>query len=256
VEKLKLSLVIITLNEEKNIERCIRSVPMASDIVVVDSGSRDRTVEIARNLGARILVEAWRGFYKQKTRATALALQPWVLSLDADEALSETAQKRIVEIMNSKNLEDQDAYAFPRVTYHMGKWLRRGGMYPDYQARLFHKERAKWLDSSVHEKIIAKKIKKDSGDILHWSFDDIADQIATINRYSSLKAQDMFDKKEKFSYYKLMIKPIRKFIEIYFIKRGFMDGVAGFVVACVGAFSHCLRYAKLYELYRIKTPQK
>lgn len=249
-----ISLVIITFNEEKNIERCIKSVPFAKDIVVLDSGSQDRTLEIARRLGARIVVEPWRGFAKQKIRATALARFDWVLSLDADEALSPEAQEEVQSLLNGEI--KVDAFAFPRVTFHLGKWIYHGGMYPDYQTRLFHKQKAKWLDKPVHEKIQAENIIKLKSKILHWSFRNIMHQIETINKYSSLRAQDFSDQGKKFSFLKLVVKPFSKFIEVYFIKAGFRDGAAGLIIGFVSSFATFLRWAKLYEIERVTKLEK
>ncbi|MEK6553746.1 MAG: glycosyltransferase family 2 protein [Bdellovibrionota bacterium] len=254
--KNKLSLVIITLNEEKNIERCIRSAPMALDIVVLDSGSRDRTREIAQSLGARVFNEPWPGFYKQKTRAVELAEHNWVLSLDADEALSPAAQIALTELLD-QDLEACDGFEFSRMTYHLGRWLRHGGNYPDRQVRFFHRHRAHWLNTNVHERIIAKNVKRISGDILHWPFaNGLFDQIATVNKYSALRAQDFADKGKRFSSFKLVGKTLSKFIETYFLKRGFLDGVPGLISALVSSFATFLRWAKLYEQQNSKADSK
>ncbi len=253
--KNKCSLVIITLNEEKNIERCIRSAPMASDVVVLDSGSTDRTREIAQSLGARVFNEPWPGFYKQKTRAVELAENDWVLSLDADEALSPEAQKSLNDLLNqdSEVLATYDGYESARRTHHLGRWLYHGGNYPDRQVRFFHRKRAHWLNANVHERIIAKKVKRIDGDILHWPFaKGLFDQIATVNKYSGLRAQDFNEKGKKFSATKMVLKTMSKFIEIYFLKRGFLDGRAGLISAFVSTFATFLRWGKLYEIQKLQ----
>jgi glycosyltransferase involved in cell wall biosynthesis len=244
-------------------------VPCAGDIVVVDSGSEDKTVEIARRLGARVTVEPWRGFGKQKIRATALARYDWVLSLDADEALSPEALAEVEcrmsvvvkasaaaaadnSTLNSAPTPDGVAFAFPRVTHHLGRWIRHGGMYPDFQTRLFHRGHAKWADVPVHEKIIADKVTRVAGDILHWSFEDISHQVATINRYSTLRSEQFRANGKGFSVLKLLFKPFGKFIEVYFWKRGFLDGRAGLIIAFVSSFATFLRWAKLYEIETVK----
>jgi glycosyltransferase involved in cell wall biosynthesis len=244
---IKLSLAIITLNEERNIERCIRSVPFADDVVVLDSGSQDRTVEIARRLGARVTTGPWRGYGKQKMRAAALGLHDWVLSLDADEALSEEAQKNLKEFLEKADPK-KAAYNFARKTWHLGKWLKHGGCYPDRQTRLFDKNQCQWSDTEVHEELIAPSVGHIKGDILHWSFRNVAHQIDTINKYSSLRAQDLKNQGKKFGYIKLVIKPFSRFIQNYFFKLGFLDGLAGFEVAMVSSFSYFLRLIKLKEL--------
>lgn len=244
--KLPLTLAVITFNEEKNIERCLRSVPFAGDIVVVDSGSGDKTVDIARRLGARISVESWKGFSRQKTRATALGRYDWVLSLDADEALSEDAQKEIVALFE-KGEPTVDAFESPRLTWHLGRWLYHGGNYPDRQIRLYHRARAKWSDAEVHERIQASNVAKLSAPILHWPFANVAEQVNTINRYSGLRAEEFAKKGKKFTATKLVVKTVGKFFETYFLKRGFLDGVPGLINAFVSSFATFLRWAKLYE---------
>lgn len=241
------SLVIITLNEEKNIERCIRSVPIASDVVVLDSGSLDKTVDIARRLGARVLVEPWRGFARQKTRATAVALNDWVLSLDADEALSPEAVRELENLLNRDELA-ADAYSWPRLTFYLGQWLRQGGMYPDSQTRLFNRTKAKWLDSPVHEKVEAQKVEKLAGDIYHWSFESLADQIETMNKYTSLHSQEFTAEVRSFSGLKMVKGTLARFIDTYFYKKGYRDGTAGLVMAMMNAFSTFLQWAKMYEI--------
>jgi glycosyltransferase involved in cell wall biosynthesis len=247
MEKQPVSLVIITMNEEKNIERCIKSaLPLVDDIVVVDSGSQDRTVDIARRLGARVSIEPWRGFAKQKTRATALARYDWVLSLDADEALSPQALEELQNLVKSEI--SADAYALPRKTYHLGRWMLHSGMYPDYQTRFFNRTRAKWSDTEVHEKILAEKIVRLKSDIHHWSFASLAHHVETVNKYSGLRAQDFKNQGKKYSGFRMLVKGISKFVELYFFKRGFLDGKAGLIVSVVGSFGVALRWAKLYEM--------
>lgn len=240
------SLVIITKNEEGNIERCIRSVPFASEVIVLDSGSTDRTCEIVQSLGARVVTEPWLGYAAQKQRAADLAKSDWVLSLDADEALSDEAQRELQGLLNS-NL-DCDAYSWPRKNYYLGRWMKHSGMYPDRQARFFHRKRAHWLNVPVHEHIVAKKVQKLNGDILHWSFTSVNHQIETINKYSLLRAQQFQSQGKKFCGLKMTLKTASKFIQIYFLKLGFLDGRQGLIVAFISSFATTLRWAKLYEL--------
>lgn len=220
-------------------------MPFADDIVVVDSGSQDKTLELAKKCGARIFQEPWKGFYKQKVRATALARHDLVLSLDADEALSEDAQKEVRALLDTENLSD--AYEFPRVTYHIRKWMFHGGNYPDRQIRLFDRNRANWLEAEVHERVLCKTKSTMKHPILHWPFADIGEQVNTINRYSSLRAIDFEKSGKKFSAFKMVTKTISKFIESYFMKQGFRDGIPGLISSMNTSFSTFLRWAKLYE---------
>lgn len=252
----RLSLVIITLDEEANIERCIRSVPWADDVVVLDSGSKDRTVEIARGLGARVFCEAWRGYRDQKARATELAAHDWVLSLDADEALSPEAVKELEEIFATGLLAEEheagggriDGLEFPRLSYHMERWIRHGGWYPDWQLRLFHRRRSAWSAGHVHERVAADRVRRLTSPIHHWPFADLSEQVRTNNNYSSLGARDLFDRGRRFHVLALVFKPWSKFMETYLIKGGWRDGLPGFIIAVGAAYSVFLKFAKLREM--------
>ncbi|HWU42849.1 MAG TPA: glycosyltransferase family 2 protein [Bdellovibrio sp.] len=247
--KLPISLVIIALNEEAHIERCIRSAPFVDDIVVVDSFSTDRTVEIAQNCGARVFQEKWRGFGPQKAFAAEQAKNSWVISLDADEALSSELAAEILERFSDLNPEA--GYLFPRKSYHLGRWINHGGWYPDYQLRLFNKNKSQWNSAALHEKVEVKEKQLMKSDLLHWVFENLSDQVVTNDRYSTLGAQQLFAAGKKFSYFKLLTKPTSKFFETYFFKKGFMDGLPGFIISMGAAYSIFLRFAKLWELERV-----
>lgn len=246
MSKTALSLVVITFNEEKNIERCLKSVPFASDIVVVDSGSQDRTVEIARSLGARVLVEKFRGFGAQKNFGAAQARHDWILSLDADEALSPELAREIEAFLDN-NDETIDGFLLPRISFHMGRWIKHGGWYPDRKLRLYHRQRAQWNLSPVHEAIEAQRVARMHGCIRHWVFRDLFHQVETNNKYSSLGTDVLEQKSETFSLFKLLTKPLTKFVECYILKRGFLDGMPGFIIAVGAAYSVFLKWAKLWE---------
>lgn len=249
--RVPLSLAIICLNEATNIERCIRSVPFADEVIVVDSGSSDGTPEIAAKLGAKVFSEEWRGFRAQKQRATDLCSHNWILSLDADEALSPESAAELETLLRSNHLDNFDGYSFPRLSFNLGRWIRHGGWHPDLQLRLFDRTRASWQGGDkVHERVSAKNIHRLENSIFHYPFANLADQIETNNRYSGLGAEELKAKGKRFSVTKLMFKPWSKFIESYFIKRGFMDGLPGFIIAVGAAYSVFLKFAKLWELER------
>lgn len=250
LEKLPLSLAIITKNEEKNIERCLRSVPFAGDVVIVDSESTDRTLEIAQNLGARVFTEPWKGFGPQKRLAAQKCRYDWVLSLDADEALSENLAQEIQQ--RFVDLDPRKGYLLPRKSFHLGRWIGYGGWYPDYQLRLFHRQNAQWNLAPIHEKVEAQEKDYFKNEIRHWVFRDLAHQVETNNRYSTLQAQDLFQQGKKFSFFKLLTKPVSKFIETYFWKRGFLDGQAGLIISVSAAYSVFLKWSKLWELQKLK----
>lgn len=244
-----LSLVVITRNAESHIARCLKSVAFASDIVVLDSRSDDRTREIAESLGARVFSEEWRGFGPQKRRATELANTDWILSLDADEALSEAAQIEVQALM-ARPLVVQ-AFAFPRLSFHLGRWIRHGGWYPDRQVRLYNRTQANWNFDPLHEKIECKTVQRLKNPILHWVFKDLTDQVQTNNRYSSLGADHLFMKGRSFYLFQLLTKPWVKFFETYIWKLGFLDGLPGFIIAVGAAYSVFLKWAKLWERMRL-----
>ena len=246
--------MIITLNEQAGIARAIESAAFCDDVVVLDSGSTDETCQIARALGARVFLEEWRGFEAQKQRATELAKNDWVLSLDGDEAVSATLREEIAQLLAGwANGQDHshykiDGYRFPRLTYNLGRWIRHGGWYPDLQLRLYNRTRAKWVGGTLHERVSAKKVERLEGTLLHYPFIDHAEQVATNNRYSGLGAEALLAKGVKFQKSRLFFKPISKFLETYIFKRGFLDGLPGFIIAVGAAYSIFLRYVKLWEL--------
>lgn len=255
-QKIRLSLAIICLNEAENIERSIRSVPFADEILVVDSGSADGTADIARKLGARVVQKEWLGFRDQKRFATSLCRNDWVLSLDADEALSPEAQIEILDLLNNHQ-ENYDGYELPRLTWNLGRWIRHGGWYPDWQLRLFDRRRSQWEGGQhVHERVEANRTLRLKHPILHWPFKSLAVQVETNNRYSGLGAQEILRKGGRFSVLKLLLKPTSKFIETYFLKKGFKDGLPGFIVAIGAAYSVFLKFAKLWELETIDRKNK
>ncbi len=244
----KVSLVIITLNEEANIERAIQSVPWVDEVVVLDSGSTDRTVEIAQRLGARTFVESWRGYRDQKVRAADLAQNDWILSLDADEALSAEAAAVAREFLDSSKQNLFDGVEFTRVSFNLGRWIRHGGWFPDRQLRLYHRQRAGWRAGHVHERVEASRVLRVPASIQHWPFATHAEQVNTNNNYSTLGAKDLLARGKSYSHVKLVFKPVSKFIECYFLKRGFLDGWAGYVIAVGAAYSIFLKFVKLREM--------
>lgn len=246
-----ITLTVITLNAESDIARCLKSVPFASDVVVVDSGSTDRTVEIAESLGARVFREEWRGFGPQKRRATELAKYDWILSLDADEALSPESQNELQTLFASALPLDVEAFAFPRLSFHLGRWIRHGGWYPDWQIRIYNRRHANWSTASIHEKIEAQRVRKVKAPIQHWVFKNLSDQIQTNNRYSSLGAEELVKSGRGFSLFNLFVKPQVKFLECYIWKRGFLDGIPGLIIAVGAAYSVFLKWSKLWEIQRV-----
>lgn len=244
--KLPVSLVVITLNEEKNIEECLRSVPWVSDLVVIDSGSTDETVSIAEACGARVIQKEWLGFGLQKKFASSQAKFDWILNLDADERMTPELSAEILGLF--PNFDEDTGYLIPRKSWHLGSWIFHGGWYPDFQLRFFNRKKSDWNSAHIHEKVVAAKTEKLKSPFTHFVFRDLHHQIETNNRYSLLLAEELFRQGKRFSIFKLVLKPWTKFLETYFWKKGFMDGLPGLIIAVGAAYSVFLKWAKLWEL--------
>jgi glycosyltransferase involved in cell wall biosynthesis len=227
---IKLSVVIITFNEEKNIARCIDSVmSVADDIVVVDSFSKDKTKEICLQKNVRFVEHAFEGHIQQKNSAITQALYPHILSLDADEALDETLQKSILE---AKKNWQPDGYYMNRLTNYCGHWVKHCGWYPDKKLRLWDSHKGEWRGINPHDKYEMfagdKTTSYLKGDILHYSYNSVNDHIKQIQYFTDIASKALFDKGYKPNFIKLYISPPAKFIESYFLKLGFLDGKHGF----------------------------
>ena len=244
--KLPISLVVITLNEEKNIVRCLKSAPWASELLVLDSGSQDRTCEMAEGMGAKVVTEAWRGYGPQKRRAAELATHDWIYAIDADEEISPELSREIE--LKFSAFKNESAYRMPRKSFYLGRWILHGGWYPDYQTRLFNRRFSQWNNNMIHERVEAKAIETLGFPILHYVFRDIEQHVATNNKYSGLQAVQYLENGGHFSWFKFLTKPGSKFIECYFLKLGFLDGFAGFVIAVGAGYSVFIRWAKIWQM--------
>ena len=244
---MKLSATIVTLNEEPNIARAIESLRCADEIIVVDSGSTDRTCQIAEARGARVVNESWRGYAAQKNFAAACASYDWILSLDADECLGEELE---VEILDLKRLgPGHDAYQFPRLAQYLGRWIRHSGWYPDCKIRLYHREHGRWEGDYVHESVrIRGSIGRLNGHLLHFTCNSLGDHLRSIDRYTTLAARELHDRKAEVSLRHLTIDPFWALIRTYFVDRGFLDGPQGAAIAWMAALYTFLKYAKALEL--------
>ena len=248
----KLSVVIITFNEEKNIARCILSVKdIADEIVVLDSFSKDNTKKICEELGAKFYEHAFDGHIQQKNRATTYATFPHILSLDADEVLDETLKKSILEI---KNNWTHDGYYMNRLTNYCGHWVRHCNWYPDTKLRLWDSRKGLWTGTNPHDKYEMNEgdgnTKLIEGDILHYSFNSVADHYKQVEYFTTISSKAYFDKGRKAPLYKLVVNPVAKFIDHYLLHVGFLDGKAGFLISKISAYAAYLKYKKLRLLYK------
>ena len=249
---IQLSVAIITYNEERNIERCIRSVqPVADEIVVVDSFSTDRTQEICQRLNVRFTEHAFEGYVQQKNFSLTQLTHPYVLSLDADEALSETLQQSILRI---KNNGQSKAYRFNRLTNYCGQWIRHCGWYPDTKTRLWDRTVGHWGGESIHESVVLDPqttVTWLAGDLLHYSYYSIADHAATANNFSEVAADEAIRGRRKVNLLvHVLLNPIFTFVKKYFFQQGFRDGYYGGVISVLSAYANFLKYSKIYAHQR------
>ena len=246
--QINLSVIIITFNEEKNIERCLASVKdIADEIVVVDSFSTDKTKEICLKHDVLFIQKKWEGYSKTKNFANSQAKNNWILSLDADEALSPKLSDSIVLLKQNLGLT---FCSFNRLTNYCGTWIKNGGWYPDSKIRIFDKTIANWV-GEIHEELSFStpvKIKHLQGDCLHYSYYSLEQHYAQVEKYTDIAANDLFIKNKSVSFVKLYFSPAIKFLRDYFFKLGFLDGKAGFTIARISAYATYLKYAKLKQL--------
>lgn len=247
----KLSVIIITYNEEKNIGRCLDSITgIADEIVVVDSFSTDTTEQICKSKGVRFVQHAFEGHIEQKSYALTLSTYNNVLSLDADEALDETLKKNIAEV---KENWKYDGYEMNRLTNYCGSWIRHCGWYPDRKLRLFDKTKGKWGGTNPHDKYEMNSgatIGRLKGDILHYSYYTIEDHYKQIEYFTTIGSKELFQKGKHASVIRTYMSPVVKFIQSYILKLGFLDGGAGWTVCRLSARASFLKYKKLRALYK------
>lgn len=249
-----LSAAIITFNEERNIQACLDSVSdWADEIIVLDSYSNDGTEAICRaNPKVRFHQHPFDGHIQQKNRALKMCASDWILSLDADERVSPQLRASIVALLQRN--PDIAGARFPRLTYHMHRYIRHGGWYPNARYRLVRRGMAVWGGENPHDKLILKgrgiKIK---GDLIHFTARDLSDQVKTINNFSSITALTRYNNGRNFRLWRLLVKPVSTFLETYLLKRGFLDGLQGFVIAVSSSYAAFLKEAKLYELSVLKS---
>lgn len=241
----KISIVVLTKNEESNIKRCLESaLPLSGEIIVVDSLSEDRTVEIAKSFTDQIYLNPWPGFSEQWTFALTKASHEWVLLLAADEELS---QDLIQEIRNLNF--DKDGYYIPRLVQYLGRWIKHCGWYPDYTMRLFKKNKGSFTDALVHETFeLSGDTGKLKNPIFHYPYRDIAHHIEKMNVYTDLSARQMCRKGKRATVFSILSHTFFNFIKMYGLRLGFLDGSQGLIISALGSYYVFLKYIKLYEI--------
>lgn len=242
----KLSVIIITHNEEKNLRRCLESVKYADEIIINDSGSSDKTLDIALEFGCRTISTTFTGFGAAKQLALDQATGDWVLSIDADEEIDEQLREAIIGAIRNEGI---DGWRLNRKSQFLGRWITHSGWYPDYILRLFKREKARFTTSQVHERVeIDGQVGTLPGHILHYTDPNVSHYLMKLDRYTALSAKMLFESGKSFHWYYLIVKPFAIWVKMYILKRGFLDGLPGFTLASLSSFHVFCKYAKLWEL--------
>jgi len=248
-----LSVTIITLNEADHIGAAIDSASWADEVIVVDSGSTDDTVSIARARGARVTSRIWTGYVDQKNFAAGLAKNDWILSLDADERVTPELANEIRGLLAADPA--RAGYRVPRVTHHFGRWIRTTDFYPDFQTRVYDRRRARWRGKYVHESVdVDGGAGQLHGELQHYSYRNLSDHLARIDQYTTLAAQQMREGGRRANAIDLFVHPPAAFLRNYILRRGILDGTAGLALSIVNSYAVFLKFAKLWELQRTATP--
>jgi len=245
----KLSVTIITKNEGADIEAALASVAWADEIIVVDSNSTDDTAAIARRHTDHVVVRDWPGYGAQKNYAASIAAYDWILSVDADERVTPELASEIRALLATTPREA--AFRVPRVTWHLGRWIRTTDWYPDYQLRLYDRRAAEWTGAYVHEAVSVRgAVGQLRAELQHYAYRDIADHLETIDRYTTLAARQMHEAGRRVGVAGLLVHPPLAFLRNYVAKGGCRDGAAGVIVSSLNAYYVFLKFAKLWELQR------
>lgn len=250
VRMLQISAVIITLNEERQLARALGSLSVADEVLVCDCGSTDRTAAIAAQYGARFLSHPWEGYARQKNYAASQATHPWILSIDADEALS-PALAAEVERLKSEGPGEAAGFLIPRLACYQGRWIRHSGWYPDFKLRLYDRTRGRWVGDYVHEHVeVDGPLRKLAGNLQHFTCDSLGEHLRTLDRYTTLAARESFERGQGWALPRMLALPPWKFFETYLFRQGFRDGFPGLVISGMAGFYVFLKYAKLWRMKR------
>jgi glycosyltransferase involved in cell wall biosynthesis len=245
MRRYKLSAAIITKNEEDKIADCIESLSFADEIVVVDSGSTDRTVDLARARGAKVVHNKWPGHVGQKNFALDQTTGDWTICLDADERVSKKLREQILIALENPKA---DGYAIPRLVYYINRWILHCGWYPARKVRLVRKGRGRWGGENPHDRLFVEgRVDNLRGDIYHLSFDDVSEHLRTINSFTDIAADERVGKGETAGYASMTLRPVGAILKMYFLKRGFLDGIPGLIVSALSAYHVFCKYMKIWE---------
>jgi glycosyltransferase involved in cell wall biosynthesis len=244
----QLSIIVITKNEEANIADCLESVRWADEIIVVDSQSTDKTIEVAKKYTTKIFITEWKGYFAAKNYAIEHAINKWIFSIDADERVTPELAEEIQNLVNNQ-ASNSNAYEVGRRAYFLGKWIRHCGWYPSYVVRLFRKGTGQYNMNRVHEKFeVSGNIGRLKHDLVHLTDNDLRHYFSKYSIYTSLAAQDLSDKKRRFAITDIIFKPMFTFLKMYVLRLGFLDGIHGFILCSLSASYVFTKYAKLWEI--------
>jgi len=244
-----LSVTIITKNEASNIAEALRSVSWADETIVVDAESTDETVAVARPHATRVLVRPWNGYGDQKNFAAGLAQHDWILSIDADERVTPELAAEIGRTLDSSPLVH--GFQIPRITFHLGRWIKSTDWYPDYQLRLYDRRHARWNNRHVHESVtVDGQAARLRGELQHFAYRDLSHHLQTIDRYTTLAARQMYDQGRRAGIIDLLFHPPFAFLRNYVLRLGIRDGLAGLIISLLNSYYVMLKFAKLWELQR------
>jgi len=248
-----ISACVICFNEERKIARCLASVEWCAEIVVLDSYSTDRTVEIARRYTSQIHQHEWLGYVGQRNLVRELATQPWLLFLDSDEEVSPALRDEILSHFRN-GPPSCVGFEFPRMVRYLGRWIRHGEWYPDAKLRLFHRDYGRSEGIEPHDRVVVTgPVKRLRHPLWHYTYDDVEDHISTLNRFSTITAQQKHVGTSAFHWYDLLFRPPLRFLKGYVIRGGFLDGAHGLMIALLAAMGAAMKYIKLWELSRRTT---
>ncbi len=246
-DRIPVSVYVLTFNNSRTIDRCLKSLSWADELIVVDSFSTDDTYDICKRHTEKVYQRKWTGHRDQYQYAADLTTHPWIMFVDADEEVPLELAEEIRRTLD-EGAEGIDGFLVYRRTYYLGRWIRYGGWYPDGEIRLCRREKGRW-EGGLHARIaVDGKIGYLKSEYLHYTYRDISDQIQTIDKYSRIAAQDMLEKGESFNLFKLLFHPPFRFVKEYFLKSGFRDGLPGLVIVVSTMFYVFIKYAKLWEL--------
>lgn len=256
-----ISAFVICYNEEDNVQACLESLAFCDEILVIDSYSTDKTTQIARNFGAKVIERKWQGFRDQKAFGLSQVSHQWVLNIDADERVTKELRSSIEQVLRgdftsvqglAKDDQPQEVIGFyvNRVVYYLGRWWRTGGWYPEYRLRLFRKNSVTWGGIDPHEKPIPQgKTARLLGELEHYTYRNMDEQFQRLDQYSTVAAKEEFLLGRKFSLWQLLFNPILRSVKFYVLKKGYREGVAGLIVGIAEGYYTFMKYAKLWELH-------